>query len=83
MEISKLAEINVENFSKKDLKWIKNNSTFSHNEKYVWEHIIHLYLDQTEEWFKCEILNKNISDHLNKLILSARRAGAARICFYI
>lgn len=85
---STLAEVNLQEiFDKLDNRdvvylqtWLAKYCTFQHAEAY--EFIHHLFADESEEWFLEKIL-KNSPDYLHQVMLDARKAGAARICFYV
>ena len=81
-QMSNLAEIYIGEIDDSSFhEWLKNYSTFTHNDSY--EFIHHLFLDESEGWYTDIYLTKDVPDNIKELILSARRQGAARICFYV
>lgn len=79
--VSILAEVDLHSFESDEVveTWLKNNATFTHNSAY--EFIHHLYQDESESWYKSNIL-KDAPNNLLDIIITIRRAGAHRICFY-
>lgn len=86
LDFSKLAEVDIVDFNLSESEentvddWLRETCSFKHTDAY--EYIIHLYLDETEEWFVKNRLNHKLPDAIVKSVLDARSKGAARICFY-
>lgn len=85
-DFSTLAEIDLVDLNLSESQdtivdeWLRETCSFKHTDAY--EYIIHLYLDETEEWFVKNRLNHKLPDSIVKYVLDARSKGAARICFY-
>jgi len=83
---SRLAEVNLSDFefppNEEQIvdNWLRENCTFKHVDSY--EFILHLYLDESQEWFVKNELSGRLPDRVIDVILEARNTGAARICFY-
>lgn len=60
--------------------WLNANCTFKHVDSF--EFLIHLYQDESEEWFIKNQLDSTLPKNINDLIVKARKLGAARLCFY-
>jgi len=86
MELSKIAEVNLldlELNSKEEVmmdRWMQDKCSFKHTDAY--EFIMHLYPDESDEWFLKNEINPEMPDRVVKLLMQARQKGAARICFY-
>jgi len=86
IDFSTLAEVDLMDLNLADLEdqivgqWLQETATFKHTDAY--EYILHLYLDETEEWFIKNRLNHKLPDSVINIVLQARNKGAARICFY-
>lgn len=86
MDFSKLAEVDLLdldlNSSEEEMLdcWLRDHCSFKHNDAY--EFIIHLYSEESDEWFLKNEVSPKLPDRVVKLLLKARQSGAARICFY-
>ncbi len=86
MELSKIAEVNLldlELNSKEEVmmdRWMQDKCSFKHTDAY--EFIMHLYPDESDEWFLKNEINPEMPDRVVKLLMQARHKGAARICFF-
>jgi hypothetical protein len=83
---SRLAEVSLEDFDFTSYEeqivdnWMRDNCTFKHSDSY--EFIIHLYPDESQEWFVKNKLSGRLPGRVIDVILEVRKTGAARICFY-
>ncbi len=68
-------------------KWIKHYSNFEHKDSY--EYVIHLFSEESNQWFEKNYLNfdssmpENVQHYIYNNVMEARGAGAVRIIFYI